>query len=76
MLDSIINDIYHFGVVDNFTHLIFMFILLFTLFYILYKKQKMFNIYERTFLYILIILGTLHHILRIIPLIMKQQYCR
>ena len=66
MLDSIINNIYHYGVIDTFTHLIFVSILSLTLFYILYKK-KMFNIYERTFLYILIILVTLHHI-------MKQQY--
>ena len=73
-LDSILNYIYQYAVVNEFVHLIFMFVLLITLFYILYNHKKMFNIYERTILYIFIILGTLHHILRIIPLIMKQQY--
>ena len=69
--DIVLNYIYQYGVVNNFVHLFMMFVLLLTLFYVIYKYKKIFTPTEKMFLCSLIILGTLHHIMRLILLLKK-----
>ena len=69
MSGNLLTLVYQYGVVNNYIHLIIITILLLSLLYVLLKYKKIFTTNEKYILGVLIILGTMHHILKFIDLI-------